>query len=173
MRRWLWMLGLVLGISEFSAFAQDSGVADPLSGSMSTTERVELVRFAVVEMDEMVNAGDRLIRDAQAGGKPEILRCLNNAMALVRTLRDVGRKAANDMTLALAAGDSAHVDLEFRKVVVARDKAREYFSKALICGGTAPGPSTTVIQSNVTLAPEELLELDAQWELFPSPGTEF
>ncbi|HNC96684.1 MAG TPA: hypothetical protein PLA94_04030 [Myxococcota bacterium] len=173
MRRWMGILGLVLGMSELSAFAQDSDLSDPLSAELSTPERLALVRAALAEMDEMVTTGDRMIRDAQAANKAELVRCLNAALGPVRTLRDVSQRASNDLNAALAEGDSAHADLEFRKIVVARDKAREYYSKAVICGGTAPGPTTTVTQSNVTLTPEQLPELEAQWELFPSPGTEF
>ncbi len=173
MRRWLWILGLVLGMSELSAFAQDSGVDDPLSAPMSTAERLELVRSSLAEIDELVRSGDRMIQEAQATGKSELVRCLSTVMASVRVLRDAAARSSNALNLALAEGDSAHADLEFRKVIVARDKAREYFSKALICGGTPVGPTTTVTQSNVTLTPDELPELDAQWELFPSPGTEF
>lgn len=173
MRRWMWILGLVLGMSGTSAFAQDSGVDDPLSAEMSTPERLELVRSSLAEMDGLLRAGDRMIQEAQATGKAELVRCLSTALASVRVLREAAGRSANELNLALAEGDSAHADLEFRKVIVARDKAREYFSKALICGGTPVGPTATVTQSNVTLTPEELPELDAQWELFPSPGTEF
>ena len=173
MRRWVWILGLAVGFSEPPAFAQDSGGVDIFSGELSLSDRLGLVRGALEELDDMVAAGERMIKDAQLGGKAELVRCLTTALAPVRTLRDVAKTASNDFNAALAAGDSAHADLEFRKIMVARDKGREYYSRAVICGGTPPGPTTTVTQSNVTLTPEDLPELDAQWELFPSPGTEF
>ncbi|HNH49187.1 MAG TPA: hypothetical protein PKY30_19230, partial [Myxococcota bacterium] len=107
MRRWMGILGLVLGMSELSAFAQDSDLSDPLSAELSTPERLALVRAALAEMDEMVTTGDRMIRDAQAAGKAELLRCLTSALGPVRTLRDVSQRAANDLNVALAEGDSA------------------------------------------------------------------
>ncbi len=173
MRRWFWILGLAVGFSELQAFAQDSGQLDIFSSELSLSDRLELVRAALAELDDMVASGDRMIKDAQLSGKAELVRCLTTALAPVRTLRDVAKTASNDFNAALAASDSAHSDLEFRKIMVALDKGREHFSRAVICGGTPPGPTTTVTQSNVTLTPEDLPELEAQWELFPSPGTEF
>lgn len=165
----LGLLLLLLGLTP--AMAEVPGLDVP-AAQLSVKQKTEAVDASIAEMRQSVAMVQRLLEQAKAShAVEEELRCLQSCLIPMQALVDISGQSQNSMKQALAESDDSHADLEYRKILVALYKVREFTAQALLCAGNPPGTANSITESNVTTSPEEIP--DASTDLDPESGIPF
>lgn len=135
------VLALVTGVAT-PAVAQDAGTAPAAPSAISSKEMIGVSQAALKEIQEIEAYVSSLIAATASEQDPVKDQCLNKKLAAVRALIQVSEAAQKAMTEALAEADDDRADYEFRKIGVARDKARQFRSEADVCVGDEGQPET-------------------------------
>lgn len=115
------------------------GVGGEVAVTSATTakEKLDFARQALIEMEDAAKRVDKLLDQAERGGDPDTIQCVRMKQASIRTLGQVSERAQASMSEAIAAGDDALADHEFRKITVATSKVRQFLAEAEACLGEA------------------------------------
>jgi hypothetical protein len=135
--RMLLVLAVALGISSPAALAQDpASQGEVVSGSStSSSQKIQFGRDAIADMKETAQYVDGLLVTAQPEQDAVKIQCLNKKLSALRALVQVSESALASMQEALAVGDDARADYEFRKIGVAKNKANQFRGEADACVG--------------------------------------
>ena len=138
-------LALILGAAmalAIPAHAQDTTGELEQSSATSSKEKISFASSAIEEMSGASKDVAKMLADAEKEGDVFKVQCLNKKLAAIRALNEVSQSASANMQDAIGAGVSERADLEFRKIVVALSKVRQFRAEAEAClgeGGAAPG----------------------------------
>lgn len=139
------------------------------SGTTTVQQKLQFAQEAAAEIDAAVLAVEKMLEQAKRSGTDAeaAKECLQEKLTALRTLQEVTRLAANRMDAALASS-TGHADTEYRNIVVARDKAREFLGAAETCTAADDSQSGQT-SSSVVAAGSDLVELDDVQEMFDIP----
>jgi hypothetical protein len=154
------LLGLLLIFGLTTARAEVPGLDAP-AAQMSARQKTEATESAILEMRQSVATVQRYLESAKASKQPDDeLRCLQTCLTPMQALLDISLQSQNAMKQALAEGNDGHSDLEYRKILVALSKVREFLAKAMLCAGNPPGTANSITQSNVVTSPDDIPDVD-------------
>lgn len=144
---------LLAGSWSSRAMAQETGVVGELERTAASTpqEKLRYAAEANTEIREALKQITRMIDTAKREATPEQMQCLQARLSAVRALASVSEAAETAMTEALEAGEAERAAHEFRKVAVARVKARELLSEAERCIDDSPtrsGETDVVVEGS-------------------------
>lgn len=132
-------IALTAGLSLALPAHAQSGVGGEVAVTSDTTpkEKLDFARNALSEMQDASKRVEKLLDQAEKGGDPETIQCVRMKQASIRTLSQVSERAQASMSEAIAQGDDAMADHEFRKIAVAVSKVRQFAAEAEACLGEA------------------------------------
>ena len=132
---------LAVGIAATPAYAQDTtGTLE--QGGTSDAEKIRFANSAVSEIDETVVYLENMYESAKSKEDPALVSCVYKKYQATVSLQGVVATSSATMQEAMAAGEDARADLEFRKIGVALTKAQQFKAEAHACSGeqgVAPG----------------------------------
>lgn len=142
------------------ASAQDPGAVGTVgqSATLSSKEKISLARSAITEISEIEGYVANLLAQAEPEQDVVKIQCLNKKLAAVRAIVQVSDSALTQMTEALANGEDARADYEFRKIQTAQSKARQFRAEADICVGDEGQPETRTTVDFQGAELEEVIE---------------
>lgn len=144
-------LAIVLASLVVPAVAQEL-VEAPSSGELGAREMTVKARDALAEMTATDAQVAKDLEAAEREGNPETTECVRLRKSKISALLAVSNLAHKDMTAALAAGEVARAEHEFRKIEVALAKVRQFQSQVKSClgeGAVASENSTIDMQSDL------------------------
>jgi len=114
-------------------------VDDQLVSAAETTssEKMEFVQRGVSEVQQAQADAEGLLSDAMKDESEERTQCVQNKLAAIRALYVVTQRASSTMGAALGAQDTDRAEHQFRQVVVALSKVRQFMAEAEACVGQA------------------------------------
>ena len=153
------MLGLLLVLGLSIAHAEVPGLDVPATG-LSARDKVQAVESAISEMHQSVATLEHLIEASKTDHAPEDeIQCLESTLVPIQALVQISIQSQNAMKQDIAGGDDSHGDLEYRKILVALAKVREFMAKAMLCAGNPAGAANTISQSNIITSPDDMADV--------------
>ncbi|MCB9761543.1 MAG: hypothetical protein H6739_16995 [Alphaproteobacteria bacterium] len=125
------------------AVAQDGGAGT--SSASAAKNQLSETQDALREMRGVAEYISDMLAKAENEGEPVKVQCINKKLATVRALVEVSESAALSMQEALADGNDARADYEYRKINVALTKARQARAEADACLGDEGDPETQTV----------------------------
>jgi hypothetical protein len=134
--------------------ASDFAIVPP----SSPEEKVGFAEHSRDEIAEADRAVARLVEAARKDGNAQVLQCLASRQTAVRALLGVANGSTDALKTAVAGGEGAKAELEFRKVAVAVSKTRIFLAESQRCvaGGGSGSGSTIVGYASALTQSDEL-----------------
>jgi hypothetical protein len=143
--RWKGLAWTALCLLPFAAaVAQDTGDTGVLSelervAATSDDEKVAYAEAANTEIADAVRQIARLLETVRRGGDGDEIQCVTSKLTTVRALQQVSQASTTAMNDAIASAEPEKADHNFRKVAVARSKARGLVGEAQRCSADQAG----------------------------------
>lgn len=147
------LLTLVALVATAPAIAQELG-SEPLAQTAATSSK-EMIQGAKDALSEMNSADAEVAKDlesAEKSGDADTAECIRIQRSKIAALIAVSARAQSDMNAALASGQDARADHEYRKIKVALVKVRQFRAEALACqgeGAVADGQTEITVDSDL------------------------